>query len=272
MADYDILDIHHHVGRLNVADSTGRGFDMQGDQAQRTTLMDAFGIRAAAVMPSLQYERPNGARDTAAINDLVAAYRDSCRDRFPVAIGTVEPLHGIDAGISEINRMATQLHMSGVVWHHRFQGTWIADPRMVPFLAEMERLGLPAFIHVFAESNLEALWGLEQLAEKFPQITFIAVDAFSGLTRIRELKGLGARCTNIMFETAAAFPMGSFIEEFVELFGSERILYGSDVYSGSGTDRPPHVLTMVLKAKLDEQDRRNILWNNAQRLFGLSAG
>jgi predicted TIM-barrel fold metal-dependent hydrolase len=271
MSDYEIFDTHHHVGKLNVADSTGRGFDIAKDQAERTALMDAFGIRQAAVMPSLQYERPNGARDTAAINDLVAMYRDSCRDRFPVAIGTVEPLHGIDAGITEINRMASQLRMAGVVWHHRFQGTWITDPRMVPFLAEMERLRLLAFIHVFAESTLESLWGLEQLAEQFPRVTFIAVDAFSGLTRIRELKGLAARCPNVILETAAAFPMGSFIEEFVHLFGSERILFGSDVYSGSATDHQPHVLTMVLKAKISEEDRRNILWNNAQRLYGLAA-
>ncbi len=261
-----VFDVHCHVGPLA---ATGT-WDSAADQQQRLALFDAYGIRAAAVMPTPQYERPNGARDTSAMNDLVAEYRDSCPDRFPAALGTVEPLHGVAAGVAEIKRMATDLHMAGVVWHHRFQGTWIADSRMDAFLVEMQRLGLHAFVHVFAESTLESPWGLEVLARKYPDMTFVALDAFTSLTRIQELRALGARCPNVLFETAAAFPVGHVIEDFVGSFGSERILFGANVHSSALVAQLPHELTMIRASGLRYEALRNILWDNTARLFHLA--
>ena len=68
-----------------------------------------------------------GLLDTIAMNDRVAHYRDRYSERFPVAFGTVDPLQGMENGMREIERMATSLSLQGVSWHHRMQGTWIAE-------------------------------------------------------------------------------------------------------------------------------------------------
>src|SRR5699024_4733839 len=108
------------------------------------------------VMPGLQYERPNGFQDTQALNNSIVAYRDSCSHRFPVALGTVELLHGRSRGRYEIERLVSELSIDGVVWHTRFQGVALSDPRMHDLVAHAASLNLPCFVHLFAESTLEA--------------------------------------------------------------------------------------------------------------------
>lgn len=272
MTKYTIFDIHHHVGALDTGGKSkdSRVWKSEEDYAQRLQIMDKFGVWAAAVMPSSQYLRPNGIPDTCALNDLVADYRDRYHDRFPVALGTVEPLCGEEAGVKEIRRIVEKLHLNGVVWHHRFQGTFINDKRMHPFLLTLAEYQIPAFIHLFAESTMEAPWGLEALAEQYPQITFVALDAFSSSTQSKIMMGIAKRCPNILLETGAVFPLGRIIEEAVARFGSERVLFGTDLYLDPVMYHYPHVLYEILEAPtLTEQDKQNIFWNNAQRLFRL---
>jgi predicted TIM-barrel fold metal-dependent hydrolase len=74
----------------------------------------------------------------------------------------------------------------------------------------------------------------------------------------------------VVFETACVFPLGRILEEFVSRFGSERLVFGTDLYLSPPMYNHPHVLYEVLEApSLTEQDRHNIFWNTARRLFGL---
>jgi predicted TIM-barrel fold metal-dependent hydrolase len=269
---YRIIDIHQHIGEVYVGAEVAKAWNAGEDLQRRVAKMDEYGFTMAAISPSLQYERASGFQDTQRMNSVVAAYRDARPDRFPLAFGTVDPLQGVANGVNEIRRMATDLKMDGVVWHHRFQGTFIADPRMYPFLDAMRKLKLPALIHLMAESTMEAHWGIETLAEAYPDITFVGIDAFSGATQSRFMMMLAKRVPNLMFETAAFFPVGRIIEEFVSKFGSERLLFGTDLYFNPEMYHYPYVLYEVRDAPtLTEDDKRNIFWNNADRLFGLSA-
>jgi predicted TIM-barrel fold metal-dependent hydrolase len=268
-----VFDVHNHIGALVVSPHADGGgdVDIDDDYRRRTALMDRFGVTKGAVMPALQYERPNGQADTRRVNDLMAQYKRRFAERFPVAMGTVEPLHGEKLGVAELQRMRHELELDAVVWHHRMQGSQIADRRMRAFLREAEALRLPAFIHLFAESTLEASWGLEILAEEFPGVTFVALDAFSGHTQTRYMFSLAKRCSNVLFETGVLFLMGRIVEEFVGTFGSERLLYGSDLYVNPPAYEVPHVLNEIRAAAIAPRDRANVLWANAARLFGLSA-
>jgi predicted TIM-barrel fold metal-dependent hydrolase len=269
--DYKIFDVHQHVGDLAIGGGEARrGWDAERDHAQRVPVMDRYGIHSASVLPSLQYLRPNGVADTRRINDLAAAYRSQFQDRFPIAAGTVEPLHGVEPGVEEIRRIAEDLKLNALVWHHRFQGTFINDPSMHPFLDAAAHYRLPVYIHLFAESTMESPWGLEALAERHADVRFIALDAFSGSTQARYMMGIAQRCPNVLFETACVFPLGRILEEFVGRFGSERLVFGTDLYLSPPMYNHPHVLYEVLEApSLTDADRRNIFWNNARRLFGL---
>jgi hypothetical protein len=119
-----VLDVHAHIPETlfdhPLADG---GYAVADDLAARVQLMDRAGINASVLMAPGLYERPKGVADTRRLNDCLAWYRDSHAERFPVALGTLDPLHGRDAGLEEIHRLATQLQLDGVVWDHYRQGT-----------------------------------------------------------------------------------------------------------------------------------------------------
>jgi predicted TIM-barrel fold metal-dependent hydrolase len=275
MSDFAIFDIHQHLGSLAVGGGTGdlkegSAWNIEEDYARRVELMNKFNIRTGGVMPASQYLRPNGIADTRAMNDLMAEYRKCYQERFPVALGTVEPLHGEEAGAQEIRRIAENLHLDGVVWHHRWQGVFINDKIMNAFVQVLAEYQLPAFIHLFSESNMEAPWRFEDLAEQHPDVTFIALDAFSSGSQSQHMMKIARRCANVLFETAALFPLARVIEQFVAQFGSERLLFGTDLYLEPLMWHTPHVLYEILHAQtLTDQDKKNIFWNNACKLFGL---
>lgn len=268
-----IFDVHQHFGLVQVAQGPANAaaeWDLDKDYQQRIAVMDRFGITQCAISPTQQYERPNGQADTRRFNDIAAEYKRRYKDRFPVALGTVELLHGEKEGLAELERMAGELKLDGVVWHHHFQGTAMVDRRMWPFLKKTAELKLPAVVHVMAESMLESAWQLEVLAEAFPEVTFLGLAGLTGLTQSRYLLGICKRCPNIYLDTAALFSLGRLLEEYIEHIGSERILFGSDLYLDPLTYEVPYVLLGILESRgILGPDKENILWKNSHRLFKL---
>jgi predicted TIM-barrel fold metal-dependent hydrolase len=269
MTDFRIFDVHQHIGSLEAGGASGPvATSYDEDYARRSAALDQFGFTAAIAMPSLQYPRPRGFVDTQALNDAIAAYRDRYGARFPVALGTVQPTDPAEMSVGEIERMANVLKLDGVVWHHRLQSVFLGDRRMHPLLDACAKHKMVAFIHVIADSNMEAPWLLEELYEAHPDVTFVALDPLTGFTQIRFIMQMAKRCPNLLFDTAINMPLGRSIEEFVDKFGSERLLFGTDMYLGPTMYVYPHVLREILDAPtLTDDDRRNIFWDNAARLF-----
>jgi uncharacterized protein len=286
-----IIDIHQHIGSLELISYTGmlsaqtehadtqrfeqKKSEDEEDMKKRTAIMDKFGITHAAMMPSLQYERPQGQQNTIEINNLVSQYKQKYKDRFPVALGTVEPLHGVENGLEEIERSVTQLGIDGFVWHHRLQGTFIADSRMWPFLRKINEFKLPVFIHVFGNSGLEAPWGVEVLASDFPEVKFVCLDVFSNHTYFRQMLNICRRLENVLVDTAALSSVGRPLDEFVRQLGSERVVFGTDLYLHAPDYSPqynvPYALYEVRESSsMSDRDKENILWNNASKLFHLN--
>lgn len=265
------FDIHQHLGEAAVMGESSEEFDPAKDFEHRHRIMDQYGIDTAAISPTSQYERPRGLRDTMAMNDRVADYRERYSERFPVAFGTVDPLQGMENGMREIERMATSLSLQGVSWHHRMQGTWIADARMYGFLEAVRDNGMVALIHVISESTLESPWGLEVLATKFPEVTFIALDPFTSPTQFQAMLLMADRLDNVYFDTAGIWLLGRFLEKWVKAQGSDRLIFGSDLITSPLSLNVPYVKQEVDDSPdLSTEDRENILWRNAQRIFDLS--
>jgi cation diffusion facilitator CzcD-associated flavoprotein CzcO/predicted TIM-barrel fold metal-dependent hydrolase len=288
---FKVFDIHQHIGNggrrpalgdldrdwgvdvdsRGVADSGDFRDTLQADYDERIKLMDAFGYQSAAISPVAGYERPEGFRNTQAVNDRVAAYRNRYSERFPIAFGVVDPLEGVENGVAEVERIATTLNMNGVIWHHRFQGAFIADPRMFPLLEAIEHFKLVALVHVFGDSAMEHPWGLEIIAERYPNVTFLALDGFAGASRFREMMSVARRNENVVCDTAGSLPIGRMIEEYANTIGSDRLIYGSDLLVAPVTYHVPHMLNEILKAPgLSDVDREKILWTNAKSIFGFT--
>ena len=99
------------------------------------------------------------------------------------------------------------------------------------------------------------------LADAFPHATFI-VAHLGGALHINAVKN--AKHRNIYTDTSGMASLkNKLIEYAVSQIGSDRILFGTDTYA-AGAQRG-----RIEYAMIPQEDKENILFNNAKRLFGL---
>ncbi len=275
----EIFDIHHHLGSLTGGSLQEEPGWQDRDYSNRVRIMEANGVTHSAILTATGYIQADGIKDTMRSNDTVAAYRKRDPKRFPVACGTVEPLHGTRS-LGELERIKHELQMEGVVWHNRFQGVAVDHQLMRPLLKKVSELGLVPLVHTNAESNLEAVWRLERLALEFPELTFVAMDALTTNTNSQLALDIAKRTPNILFDTAhvrgagyvfdTAHVRGSaYVRQFVEVVGSHRLAFGSLFYSYPASYEHCATLEEVKAAKISEEDKANILSLNVKKLFRL---
>ena len=262
----EIFDIHHHLGSL-IGGSLQEGEGWQDrDYANRVRTMDANGVTMSAILAATGYIQADGIKDTMRSNDIVAAYRKRDPKRFPVACGIVEPLHGARS-LAELERIKHELHLEEVVWHHRYQGVAVDHQLMRPLLKKVSELKLVPVVHTNPESNMEAVWRLERLAQEFSELTFVSMDSLKTNVSSQLVLDIAKRTSNILFETAHV--RSAYVRHFVETVGSQRMVFGSLFYSHPATYERCATLEEVKEAKISDADRANILSLNAKRLFKL---
>ena len=263
----EIFDIHHHLGSLTGGSLQEEPGWQDRDYSNRVRITEANGVTHSAILAATGYIQADGIKDTMRSNDTVAAYRKRDPKRFPVACGTVEPLHGARS-LGELERIKHELQMEGVVWHNRFQGVAVDHQLMRPLLKKVSELGLVPLVHTNAESNLEAVWRLERLALEFPELTFVAMDALTTNTNSQLALDIAKRTPNILFDTAHVRGAG-YVRQFVEAVGSHRLVFGSLFYSYPASYEHCATLEEVKAAKISEEDKANILSLNVKKLFRL---
>ena len=262
----EIFDIHHHLGSLTGGSlQEGDGWQDR-DYNNRVRIMEANGVTMSAILAATGYIQADGIKDTMRSNDIVAAYRKRDPKRFPVACGIVEPLHGARS-LAELERIKHELHLEGVVWHHRYQGVVVDHQLMRPLLKKVSELKLVPVVHTNPESNMEAVWRLERLAQEFPELTFVSMDSLKTNVSSQLVLDIAKRTSNILFETAHV--RSAYVRHFVETVGSQRMVFGSLFYSYPATYERCATLEEVKEAKISDADRANILSLNAKRLFKL---
>jgi uncharacterized protein len=273
-SDFRVFDIHHHVGALaGLLATSGDWFKvdpaaLQADVDRRVGFMDRHGIDAALLMPGNGYPIARGIEDTRRVNDYVKRYREVAPARFPAMVGTVTPLEGFEA-LGEIDRCIDGLGMQGMVWHHRFLGTVLDHAMMDPFLERVRDHKMPAFIHIIADSKLEAPWRLERLADRHPDVTFVALDGFSSPDHAQWMPYLASRHPNIVFDTGVMVSVGHLIETFIAEVGAERLVLGTDYYSEPQLFSHPFPVAELLASDLDDAVVAEVLGGTARRLLGL---
>jgi len=209
----------------------------------------------------------NGIADTRAENDAIATYRDHLPERFPAAVGIVEPRDG-EASLDELTRVRQELGLVGISLHTRFQGVSLDSRWIYVYCERMGELGLVPVIHAMDETPEEALWKLAQLARALPDLPILALDAFGSYESTRQCIFVADVAPNILFDTSLSYNF-DFIEDFVGRFGAERVVFGTDLYSHPVGRRISHILPQILESQLPDSDKALILAGNARRLFGL---
>jgi predicted TIM-barrel fold metal-dependent hydrolase len=274
--DFDVLDVHHHVGDAfralggAVEDGEGAAAAEYGalELRSRLEIMDRGGVGQAVVIPGHGYERSRGIADTRAQNDAIAGYRDRTPERFPAAVGIVEPRDGA-ASLAELQRAREELGLAGISFHTRFQGVSLDSRWIYRYVERMAELGLVPVIHAMDETPEEALWKLGALARGLPDVPILALDPFCSYEATRQCFHLAEIAPNLLFDTSLSYNF-DFIEDFARQFGAERVLFGTDLYSHPVGRRISHILGQILESELPRDAQAAILGGNARRLFGVA--
>lgn len=271
VAEFDVFDVHQHHGA--VAHSAVAGEAAPTDAAQwlraevaaRLATMDRLGIGRTLVLPGNSYLRPEGLRDTSAVNDAIVRYCAADPARFAAGAGVVEPLYGA-VGLDEVRRVA-ELGLVGISYHARFQGVATDDVWIHRHLELMSALGLVPFVHCYADSTLEAPVLVGNLARAHPDLTIVVLDGMSTYHHTLECIALAERHPNLVFDAAMAFN-ASAITQFVRAAGADRLLFGSDIYSHPNTFVTSNTPAALRACDLGTEQVRAILGGNLARVLG----
>jgi len=253
--EYAVLDIHQHLPM----DPSG----WDADLAARLAFMDRFGIAQACLLPPSI--RDNGA-GADALNERVAAYRDRRPDRFPVAMGTTELRAAPRERLAQLEHLKG-LGLSGVIWHHMFEGDFLDWPATLETVEFCAAEGLQVVVHVIVGSLLEAPWRLGRICRRYPEATFIALDGLSSPHHGQLMIDLASEHPNLVLDTSVLSSFGNLVERFVAANGAGRLVLGTDFEANPKSFAFPYPLAEVLHADLTVEDKALILRGNIARIL-----
>lgn len=261
-----VFDVHRHLGLLGKVEEMSLKEQIQ----QHLSVMDRLGVSQGLIMPSHAYPNPNGLDDTRTINDQIAEARDSYLEKFPVALGTVEPMYG-EIGLEEVDRMMTELELDGISWHNRWQRSYVDSEMMYALIERAAEHDAVVLLHAYFESNLEEPWRVFNIINDFPDVDFIVADAFSGMKEGKKTTHWAAKLErdNVVFDTSGAKHIEKQLTRFVEEAGVKHLVYGGGGYSNNDRTSLPLPLEQIEQSTLSESEKRALLWDNAARVLDL---
>jgi len=126
----------------------------------RVADMDRMGVDVQAVAIAVyQYyywaDPELGAKVSRMMNEEFVESTSKYHGRF-MPFGTV-PLQDTDAAIQELRYLATELGMKGIEIGTHVEGEEISSPRLAPFWAEVDRLGLVVVVHTQGATHAQRL-------------------------------------------------------------------------------------------------------------------
>lgn len=270
------------------------------DADVRIEAMDRFGVATQVLTlapPLVYWSDPGLATELCRMtNDHFAMLVQRHPGRF--IAGAVVPLQDPDLALAELRRAVDDLGHEVVLLGSNIQGVQLDDPRLEPFYAEVERRGLPIFVHPIRPAGVECMHDYRlDLSVGFPGDTTLAagrlilsglLDRHPGLRfcwshlggsflwlldRIEMVRDslpgshspaqhhISHYLNNYWFDTKV--PALRNLEYGVGVAGYERFMFGTDApFFG---DKTPDVLSLIRAAPfLDDRQRDAVLSTNAQ--------
>jgi aminocarboxymuconate-semialdehyde decarboxylase len=271
----------------------------------RLSDMDRMGVDIQAVAVAVyQYyywaDPELGAKVARIMNEEVVEATEPYGGRF-TPLGTV-PLQDTDAAINELRYLAGELGMKGIEIGTHVEGEEISSPRLDPFWAEVDRLGLVVVIHTqgathaqrLSDHNFVNIIGhafeatlatahliFDGVVERYPGLKIVVVHgggylpAYAGRIdhgwRAREdisdgVPQLPTSYLKKFFFDTMVFEPGQ-VEYLTKLYGAEHVLLGTDYPYDMGDEDPLALLGEC--SGLDQDQIDLIAGGNAARLLGL---
>ena len=119
-------------------------------------------------------------------------------------------------------------------------------------------------VNRLASLNCEA-----RIATPFTVLS-LTLDGFSSFEQSRQALPVADATPNLMFDTSLSTTF-VFIEQFIGRVGADRVVFGTDQYSGARSYGSNHLLDELLRSELPGEAKRAILSENIRRVLHVAA-
>ena len=258
-----IFDTHCHVFPDKIAlKASGATGDYYGVKMRHPGTVEVLKTAAAAagVTDCLVCSAATKPNQVSAINDFIASV---CKgEKHFVGFGSLHPyMENIE---SEADRMES-MGIVGVKMHADFQGFRLDDPKAYALYEQIEGR-FPVLFHM-GDINTENTTPeqLVDIVRRFPKLKVIAahLGGYSVWERAaRVLPDLG-----VTVDTSSSLPFIGAKRgcELIRAFGAENCLFGTDYPMWDHGEE----LSRFNEMDLTDAERKMILWDNANKFFGL---
>jgi predicted TIM-barrel fold metal-dependent hydrolase len=197
-------------------------------------------------------------------NDALAGVVRAHPDRL-VGLARVDPHLGREA-VVELERALDELGLRGLFLHPWEETFRVSAPFVDPIVEVARRRGVPVIVAAGYPWLSEGLQ-VGELASRFPDVRFVATNGgqinISGLGQTDVELALTA-CPNLSVQTAGVY-REDFLENVVERFGAERLLFAS----GYPLLEPRLEILRGRWLHVSDEALAAVLGDNAADLFGL---
>lgn len=265
MKSYKIIDAHCHIYPDKIAqkasDSTGVFYDIKMHMDGKTSTLLEHGV-AAGIDHFIVQSVATTPKQVSSINHFIAASVSESGGRF-TGLGTLHPdSEDIEADVNEV----IALGLKGVKLHPDIQRFKLDDYRMLK-IYELCEGRLPLLVHTgdnrFDYSNPNRIIPILDI---YKDLTFIGAH-FGGWSiweeateRLKGYENFYVDCSSSLYAISSE-TAGKLIREY----GVHRVLFGTDYPMWD----PVQEVERFLQIDLTEEERQDIFYNNAARLFNI---
>ena len=258
-----IINFHSHIYPSAIAEkatkSIGKFYNIPMDRigTPEKLLQDS---KEAGITSCVVHSVATTPKQVTTINDFIAE-ECSIHKEF-IGFGAIHP--DFENPEEEINRIKA-LGLKGIKIHPDTQLFNVDDEKMLP-IYEILSDNLPILIHCgdyrYGYSHPERL---AKILDLFPRLTVIA--AHFGGWSMPDLALEYLENRNCFLDTSSSFFCTGMkrAEELIKIYGSERILFGTDFPMWNGKEE----LSRFLEMDLSQKEKENILYKNAEKLLNL---
>jgi len=267
MTEYRIIDAHCHIYPDRIAgkavEAVERFYDGLTGKPGKGTAEDLLSAGAeAGIDHYIIFSVATSAHQVDSINRFIAEKAQASNGKM-TGLGTMhEDVEDMEAVIGSIRALG----LKGVKLHPDIQRFEADAPWAMDMYAACEGV-LPVCLHTgdkrYDYSNPDRI---ARIAAAFPRLTLIAAH-FGGWSVWEEAARVLSRYDNILVDCSSSLyaltPQTA--RTLVRLYGSERVLFGTDYPLWPARREVERVMEMGLT----ETELHNILHKNAERLYGL---
>jgi hypothetical protein len=145
--------------------------------------------------------------------------------------------------------------------HPSWHGVPLTHEGYRPMLEYAEHHRVPILSHTWGGSATDGPAVVSEVAERYPSIPLLLGHGLYG--DWDEAVRVARAYPNTYLELTAAYAVAGVVEKYVHKVGSHRVVFGTDLpwYD------PLHEIGCILYARISDDDRENILYRNAARIF-----